>query len=132
MSKTMHEILADDLKKNYPEGWMTEDEYVAQFYEISKTASVLRHGDTLFLVHPVDENDCEWHTKNGERGSVLVDNFYWFLKELKALGYKKTFSYFDDEKITHLAKSKKLTDFNISVNWVNEGLFRTWKIEVVL
>jgi len=132
MSKTMHEVLAEDLKKNYPDGWMGEDEYVAEFYKLTEVAEIFRHGDTIFLVHPLPNNECEWHTKNAARGYDLVDNFVAFLIELKSLGFKKATTYFDNEKILGLTKSPKVFDYGLVVTRVDDGPFRDWKMEVVL
>jgi hypothetical protein len=132
MSKTMHEVLAEDLKKNYPEGWMDEDDYIAQFYRLTEVCEIFRHGDTIFMVQPLPNNECEWHTKNAARGYDLVENFIAFLSEIKNLGFKKAITYFDNEKILGLTKSPKVADHGLIVKRVDDGQFRTWKMEVVL
>jgi hypothetical protein len=132
MSKTMHEVLAMDLKKNYPEGWMDEDEYVSEFYKLTEKFEIFRHGDTIFMVEHLPNNECEWHTKNAARGYDLADNFIFFLEELKSLGFKKATTYFDNEKIFGVTNLPKLADYGLIVTRVDNGQFRTWKLEVAL
>lgn len=125
MSKTMLEILAGDLAKNYPDESQDAEVYQAKLLrEVDRGSKLYRQGDTLFLVH-----DDEWHSCHGGSGSELVQACNAFFQQLKDEGVRYIFTRYDNPKISLLAAHSA---FKATVSQINEGKYKTFKLSVEL
>lgn len=126
MSKTVLEILAGDLAKNYPDEPQDAESYLRKV-----TASVeqglvrlYRKFDTLFIVH-----ETEWHTLHGGSGAELVSACNAFFQQLKDEGMTHISTWYDNPKVSLLAAHAA---FKATVTQTNEGKYRTFKLSVEL
>ena len=125
MSKTMLEILAADLAKNYPEESQDAEVYQAKLLRaLDRDSKLYRQFDTLFIVH-----DDEWHSCHGGSGKELLKACSAFLQQLKDEGVKHIFTRYDNPKVSLLGA--QLT-FKTTIAQVNEGKYRTFKLSVEL
>lgn len=127
MSKTVLEILAGDLAKNYP-----DEPQDAESYLHKVTASVeqglvrlYRKFDTLFIVH-----GDEWHSIHGGSGAELLAACLAFLQQLKDEGMTHMFTHYDNPKVSLIAEHS--STFKATVTQIDEGKYRTFKLSVEL
>jgi hypothetical protein len=127
MSKTLLEILAGDLAKNYPDRPQDAEDYLHKLTTSVEQGLVkfYRKFDTVFIVH---EN--EWHTIHGGSGVELLDACTAFLQQLKDEGVAYMFTCYDNPKISVVAEHSK--HFKTTVTQINEGQYRTFKLFVEL
>lgn len=127
MSKTIQDILAADLAKNYPNLPLDAETYYTGLMRSVNLGEVTLHRkfDTLFIVH-----DNEWHTIHGGSGVELLDACTAFLQQLKDEGVTYMFTCYDNPKISLVAEHSKT--FKATVAQINEGKYRTFKLSVEL
>ena len=125
MSKTMLEILASDLAKNYPEELQDAEVYQAKLLRaLDRGSKLYRQGDTLFVVHGE-----EWHSCHGGSGAELVRACNAFFRQLKAEGVQHIATRYDNPKVSVLAAH---AEFKATVAQINEGKYKTFKLSVEL
>jgi len=125
MSKTMLEILAGDLAKNYPEESQDAEAYQAKLLlAVERGSKLYRQHDTLFVVH-----DDEWHSCHGGSGAELLEACIAFLQQLKDEGVKHIFTRYDNHKVSLLGER---LPFKATVAQINEGKYKTFKLSVEL
>jgi hypothetical protein len=125
MSKTMLEILAGDLAKNYPNESQDAEAYQAKLLKtVDRGSKLYRQHDTLFLVH-----GDEWHSCHGGSGAELIKACNAFFRQLKDEGVKHIFTQYDNPKVSLLAAH---AEFKATVTQINEGKYQTFKLSVEL
>jgi hypothetical protein len=127
MFKTVPEIIAADLAKNYPDLSMDAETYYANVMRSIEQGEVKLYQkfDTLFIVH-----DNEWHSIHGGSGIELLDACTAFLQQLKDEGATYMFTCYDNPKISLIAEHSKI--FKATVTKINEGKYRTFRLSVEL
>jgi hypothetical protein len=125
MSKTMFEILASDLAKNYPDESQDAEAYQAKLLKAIELGSRLyRQHDTLFVVH-----GDEWHSCHGGSGAELLEACNAFLQQLKDEGVKHIFTRYDNPKVSLIGSQLA---FKTTIDQINEGKYKTFKLSVEL
>jgi hypothetical protein len=127
--KTVQEILAADLDKNYPKKAITAQQYYDGLMDALRGKYKLyREDNTLFLTHDVDDG-VEFHAMNGDRADSLVKNCNAFFDKMSEKGYKYAVTYYDNPKITTLLVHSK---YPYESEKIDDGEYRTYKFLVRL
>ena len=127
--KTVQEILAADLSKNYSNKSFTTKQYYDGMMESLKGSFKLyREDNTLFITHDVDDG-VEFHAMNGEKSEQLIKNCNAFFDKMSEKGYKYAVTYYDNPKITTLLVHSK---YPYESEKIDDGEYRTYKFLVRL
>ena len=127
--KTVQEILAADLDKNYPKKPIDAKQYYNGVIKSLKGKHKLyREDNTLFLTHEVD-GGIEFHAINGEKAENLIKNCNAFFDKMSKKGYKFAVTYYDNPKITTLLVHSK---YPYESEKIDDGEYRTYKFLVRL
>ena len=127
--KTVQEILAADLSKNYSNKSFTAEQYYEGMMESLKgNFKLCREDNTLFITHDVDDG-IEFHAMNGEKAEQLIKNCNAFFDKMSEKGYKYAVTYYDNPKITTLLVHSK---YPYESEKIDDGEYRTYKFLVRL
>lgn len=129
---SIEEILSNDLKNNYPEGYATVEEYAAGLEDaINNGMKIIRSGDALLIYDDVAEGVAEAHVING--GVSVIKGIQYLFKALMQLredGYKEVQIPYDKKEFAGILS--KLPIFQVTTEKIDDGEGRTYLTKVRL
>ena len=127
---SIKEILSNDLKNNYPEGYTTLDQYAAGLDNAIKSGmKVIRSGDALLIYKDIAKGVAEAHVINGGVSIIKGINYLFkALMQLRENGYKEVQIPYDKKEFAGILS--KLPIFEVTTKKIDGGEGRTYLTKV--
>ena len=129
---SIEEILKNDLKNNYPEGYATVEEYAAGLEDaVNNGMEIIRSGDALLIYDDVAEGVAEAHVINGGVSAIKgIQYLFKALMQLRENGYKEVQIPYDKKEFSGILS--KLPIFQVTTEKIDDGEGRTYLTKVRL
>lgn len=111
---TPEEILAVDVKRNYPEGTDVRELITDINDEIRQGGELLQHKNVLIVYRTVSPKVVEHHSFNADTAANLVEANEKLWTMLKRAGAEKAYTTYTNPKISDLIE-REVKNFNINI-----------------